>query len=58
MVMKDSKKLIYKIETLHYDKYFVPFTLEKHGAHFGVSEIAVLLPFYPNYSEPYKKSFS
>lgn len=56
--MKDSKKLIYKIETLHYDKYFVPFTLEKHGAHFGVSEIAVLLPFYPNYSEPYKKSFS
>lgn len=56
MITKDSKETIYKIGGLHYDKDFAEFTLKKHGIHFDVSENAVSLPLYPDYSEPYKKS--
>lgn len=58
MITKDSKEPIYKIRGLHYDDDFAEFTLEKHGIHFDVSEIAVSLPLYPDYSEPYERSFS
>lgn len=37
MITKDSKEPIYKMEGLHYDKYFADFTLEKHGICFDVS---------------------
>lgn len=58
MITKDSKESIYKRCGLHYDKDFAEFTLKKNEIPFDVSENALSLPLYPDYSEPYKRSFT